>query len=58
MTQSATQLVKELTIEYVKQNNMLSCPQSKIDSQVSEIAEVSQIIYHAVEKNFHNFKFL
>ena len=58
MTDKGTQLVKELTMEYIRQNNMLSCTESKIESQVDKIAEISQIIHKAVEKNFHNIKFL
>lgn len=58
MTDKGTQLVKELTMEYIRQNNMLSCTESKIESQVDKIAEISQIMHKAVENNFHNIKFL
>lgn len=58
MTDKSMQLAKELTIEYVKQNNMLTCDESQIESQISKIAKVSQIICDSVQENFHNFKFL
>lgn len=58
MTDKSTLLAKELTMEYVKQNNMLTCDESQIKSQISKIAKVSQIIYDSVQENFHNFKFL
>ena len=58
MTDKGIQFVKELTIEYIRQNNMLSCTDRKLESQIDKIAETSQIIHKAVEKNFHNIKFL
>lgn len=58
MTDKSILLAKELTMEYVKQNNMLTCDESQIESQISKIAKVSQIIYNSVQDNFHNFKFL
>jgi len=58
MTQQSTQLAKELTMEYVRQNNMMKCNESQIENQISKIATVSQLIYDAVDKNYHNFKFL
>lgn len=58
MTDKSILLAKELTMEYVKQNNMLTCDENQIESQISKIAKVSQIIYDSVQENFHNFKFL
>lgn len=58
MTQQGMQLIKELTMEYVKQNNIMRCKENDIDSQVSKIAAISQLIYDAVDKNYHKFKFL
>lgn len=58
MNNASVQLAKELTMEYVKQNKMLTCYESKIESQITEIAKVSQIIYDSVQNNFHKFKFL
>lgn len=58
MTDKSILLAKELTMEYVKQNNLLSCDESQIEFQISKIAKVSQIIYDSVQNNFHNFKFL
>lgn len=58
MNQQGTQLIKELTLEYVKQNNMMKCNESEIEYQVAEIAKASQKISDAVTKNFRNFPFL
>lgn len=58
MTDKSTQLAKELTMEYIRQNKMLSCNESQIESQITQIAKVSQIIYDSDDKNYHNFKFL
>lgn len=58
MTDKSILLAKELTMEYVRQNNMLSCDESQIESQISKIAKVSQSIYDSVQNNFHSFKFL
>ncbi len=58
MTDKSILLAKELTMEYVKQNNMLSCGDDQIETQITKIAKVSQIIYDSVQKNYHNFKFL
>ena len=58
MNNASIQLAKELNMEYVKQNKMLTCDESKIESQITEIAKVSQIIYDSVQNNFHKFKFL
>lgn len=52
------QLIKELTMEYVKQNNIMRCKENDIDNQVSKITTISELIYDAVDKNYHNFKFL
>lgn len=58
MTPQSTQLVKELTMEYVKQNKMLTCTETQLETQIEKIAKVSQIICDSVDKNFHKFKFL
>ena len=58
MTDKGIQLVKELTMEYVRQNKMLSCSESDIESQVQKIAKVSQTIHDSIYKNFHDIKFL
>ena len=44
ITDKSILLAKELTMEYVKQNNMLACDESEIESQISKIAKVSRII--------------
>lgn len=58
MTQQGIQLSKELTLEYVRQNNILKCNEDEIESQILKIANVSQIIYNSIQDNYHNFKIL
>lgn len=58
MTPQSTQLAKELTMEYVKQNKMLTCTETQLEAQIEKITKVSQIIYDSVDKNYHKFKFL
>lgn len=48
----------QLTMEYIKQNNMLQCNKEDIPKCINDIVEVENIIFDCVEKNFHNFKFL
>lgn len=55
MTDKNILLAKELTMEYVKQNNMLTCDENEIESQISKIAKVSQTIYDSIQNIFHNF---
>ena len=50
-------LTKELTMEYIKQNNLLKCSKENIESQMQEIAEISKIIGDSVTKHFHDFSF-
>lgn len=58
MNEKAMLFVKELTMEYVRQNKMLSCSDSQLESQIEKIAKVSQSIHDSVQKNYHDFKFL
>ncbi len=55
MTDKNILLAKELTMEYVKQNNMLTCDENEIESQISKIAKVSQTIYDSIQNIFRNF---
>lgn len=57
-TQQGKNLVYELTMEYVKRNNMLDCSKEALPTAIKKIADVSNIISDAVEKNYHDFKFL
>lgn len=57
-TPEGIQFARELTMEYVKQNNMLKCNTKDIPNRISEIAKVSDAMMNAVEKEFHNIKFL
>lgn len=57
-TPQGKQFVRELTMEYIKQNQLLKCNTDKIDEQITKIATVSQLIENAVEKHYHDFKCL
>lgn len=57
-TQQGKQLAYELTLEYIKQNNLLQCDQSKIPDKMREIAKISSIMCDAVESEYHSIKFL
>lgn len=52
------QLAYELTMEYIKQNNMMKCQPEDIPSQISQIAKVSELICNGIKKEYHNIKFL
>lgn len=56
-TIDSRKLTKELTMEYIKQNNLLKCSKENIESQMQEIAEISKIIGDSVTKHFHDFSF-
>ena len=45
----------ELTMEYIKQNNLLQCDEKDIPKQISKIAKIENIIVDSVGENFHNF---
>ena len=57
-TPQSKALVYDLTMEDVKQARLLECSTDNIDEQIETIAKVSQIIYDAVDKRYHNFKCL
>ena len=49
---------RELTMEYIRQNNLLQCDEKDILNQISKIAKIENIIVDSVGENFHNFKTL
>lgn len=51
-------LVYDLTLEYVKQNNILKCTKEDIPNKIKEIAKISEIIGEAVREEYHNISFL
>lgn len=57
-TPQGKNFVHELTIEYIKQNELLKCLPRDIDSQIAKIAEISETISNAVAKRYHSFNFL
>lgn len=57
-TQQGKALVQELTMEYIKQNDILHCRFDDIDEKVTFIAQISEKFEKAIEKNYHNIKFL
>ena len=48
----------ELTIEYIRQNNLLKCNEEDIPKQIELIAKIENAIVDCVGKNFHDFKTL
>lgn len=48
----------ELTMEYIRQNNLLKCDEKDIPKQIKQIVKVKNIIVDCVAENFHNFKTL
>lgn len=57
-TQQGKALLHELTIEYIKQNDLLHCRFDDIDEKVAFIAQISAKFEKAIEKNYHDIKFL
>jgi hypothetical protein len=57
-TPQGKQLAYELTMEYIKQNNLLQCNQSNIPDRIREIAKISSIMCDAIESEYHSIKFL
>lgn len=49
---------RELTMEYIRQNNLLQCDEKDIPKQISKIVKIENIIVDSVGENFHNFKTL
>lgn len=57
-SQQGKELVHELTMEYVKQVGLLNCRPDEIEEKIAKIADISKVIYNAVDKNYHDFKWL
>ena len=57
-TEQGKALVYELTMEYIKQTELLKCNECDINDRITKIAQISEIIYNAVDKNYHDFKWL
>ena len=49
------QLIYALTLEYIKQNNLLKCEPDKIPEAIAKCANISQIITDEVNKQSSNF---
>lgn len=50
--------VHEIIMEYIKQNKILTCNKETLPKQIDHIAEISKIVYDAIEKRYSDFKFL
>lgn len=48
----------ELTLEYIRQNNLLRCCESDIPKQIDYIVKIENMIFECIEKRYHDFKFL
>lgn len=57
-TPQGKNLAYQLTMEYIKQNNVLKCSPDNIPTQMKEIAKISQIMCDSVEKEYHHIKIL
>ena len=58
LTPTEKSLIRDLTIEYVKQNKLLYCRREDINEKISYIAEISAIITAAVTQKNKDFSFL
>lgn len=48
----------QLTMEYLRQNNILRCEKDEIPKRIDDIVEIENIIFDYVEKRFHDFRYL
>lgn len=59
ITPQGKQFVYDLTMEYIKQNNMLKCDStSEIHERIEEISKASKEIDKAITTRYHDFDFL
>ena len=58
LTSESKIFVQELTMEYIKQNNLLKCSSVELSTRINEIAKVSTIIANEVDRKRLDFKFL
>lgn len=52
------QFVRELTLEYIKQNNLLCEENGSIPEQIDKIVEIENLINNCVENRYSDFKSL
>lgn len=55
-TPQGKNLAHELTLEYVKQNNLLQCSKQLIPEKIDFIVEIENLICDCIEKRYHDFK--
>ena len=58
MTDNCKQFVRELTMEYIRQNGVLQHSIDLIPEQIDRIVKIENIISKSVEERFHDFKSL
>lgn len=58
MTDNCKQFVRELTMEYIRQNGLLQHSIDLIPEQIDQIVKIENIISKSVEERFHDFKSL
>lgn len=52
------QFVRDLTLEYIRQNNLLQCDKQCLPEKLDIILETENIINDYVEKRYKDFKAL
>lgn len=57
-TQDGKQFVRELTMEYIRQNKLLQCSEQNISNNIDNIVKIENIISDCVEKRLKDFKSL
>ncbi len=58
ITQQGKNLAHELTLEYVRQNNLLQCNKQTLPDNIDRIVEIENIISECIEKRYDDFKSL
>lgn len=57
-SESGNLFARQLLMEYIQQNKLLQCPLENIPNAINQIANASNVIYNAVEAEYHNIKCL
>lgn len=58
MNEQGKRFAHELTMEYIRQNNLLQYTKQSIPNKIDYIVEIENLIYEIVEKRYNDFKTL